>query len=58
MAGPNSENSKTPRHVYKEMKDAGMSKQDAAETARESISKRRVPADARPNAEEKREKGG
>ena len=58
MAGPKSESSKQPRHVYKQLKDQGLSKKDAAAMANESIPKRRVPADSRPDAEEHREKGG
>jgi hypothetical protein len=58
MAGPKSETSKKPRHVYKEMKERGLSKRDAAAMANESIPKRRVPADSRPDAEATREKGG
>jgi hypothetical protein len=57
MAGPKSESSKQPRHVYKEMKEKGLDKHDAAAMARASIPKRRVPARSRPDAEETREKG-
>jgi hypothetical protein len=44
--------------VYKQMKEQGLSKRDAAAMANESIPKRRVPAGSRPDAEETREKGG
>ena len=57
MAGPKSESSKQPRRIYKQMKEAGLSKRDAAALANETIPKRRVPAAARVNAEQTREKG-
>ena len=57
MAGHKSEASKAPRHVYKQMKEAGASKKEAADIARESIPKRRVPASERPNDERTREMG-
>jgi len=58
MAGPRSEKSKQPRHLYKRLKEQGLEKRDAAALANESIPKRRVPADSRVDAEETREKGG
>ena len=58
MARSRPDSSKTPRHVYKEMKEAGASKKEAADMARESISKRRVPPSQRPNDERTREEGG
>ena len=58
MAGPKSESSKQPRHIYKRLKEAGLGKHDAAAMAGETIPKRRVPAASRPNAEQTREKGG
>jgi len=58
LAGPKSEQSKQPRHLYKRLKEAGLGKRDAAAIAGETIPKRRVPAASRPNAEQTREKGG
>jgi hypothetical protein len=58
MAGPKSESSKQPRHLYKAAKAAGASKREAADIARASISKRSFPPSERPNAEQTREKGG
>jgi hypothetical protein len=57
MAGPNSEKSKAPRHVYRELRRAGVDRDDAEQLARDSISKRRLPASERPNADATREKG-
>jgi hypothetical protein len=57
MAGPKSEGSKQPRYLYKQLKEQGLDKKNAAELAQESIPKRRVPAASRTDAEETREKG-
>lgn len=57
MAGPNSQNSKAPRHVYRELKRAGVPRDDAEQMAHDSISKRRVPASERPDDDATREKG-
>ena len=58
MAGPKSDNSKQPRHVYKAAKESGASKREAADIARMSISKRSFPTSQRPNPDEVKEKGG
>jgi hypothetical protein len=42
MAGSESEKSKTPRHLYRELRRAGVDRETAEQMARDSISKRRV----------------
>ena len=58
MAGPKSENSEKDRRVYKAIRAAGAPRSLAEEGARDSISKRLVPASRRPDADATREKGG
>ena len=58
MAGPNSEKSKAPRHIYRELRRAGVAREDAEQMSRESIPKRRVPPSERPDDVGTTEKGG
>ncbi len=57
MAGPDSEKSKTPRHLYRELRRAGVDRETAEQMARDSISKRRVPPSERPDDVRTTEKG-